>query len=399
MFVTVPPTKIRRAKYRPPERVVLCDTTLRDGEQTAGVAFSVAEKCAIAQALEAAGVTELEVGVAAMGFGETEGMRQIAESLTKAAPVVWCRLRAEDLEEAEKTGIKRLHFAVPVSEQQLRGKLGADINWALQSTAFLVSAATSRGFSVSVGAEDASRANRDVVSQVARIAKASGAIRFRVADTLGMLDPFSTYDLVADLKTRIKLPIEFHAHNDFGMATANTLAAASAGASHLSVTVNGLGERAGNAALEEVAASLASANVNTGIDLAALTPLSRLVANAAGRPLPASKPIVGGNVFTHEAGIHVDGILKSKDTYQDERLSPARFGRSHKVAIGKHSGVSGLRAVLEQHQLPSDNHTVAALIPLLRQWAEKTKRSAMPDDLTELIGVLHDESTSREGNA
>jgi len=372
----------------PERRIAICDTTLRDGEQTAGIAFSLAEKKAIARALDRAGVAEIEVGIAAMGWAEVAEIRAVLAEIRQATPVVWCRLRLNDLDMAQKTGVKRVHFAVPTSEAQLEGKLRVDRDWILRETAALVFCATDRGLEVSVGAEDASRTDPDFLVRLAEVAAAAGAIRFRVADTLGLLDPLGAFRLVAHLAAQISLPIEMHAHNDFGMATANTIMAAHAGATHLSVTVNGLGERAGNAALEEVAAALEAGNIDTGLDLCALPELSAVVAKASGRALPPQKPITGEMVFAHESGIHVDAILKRADTYEDPRCAPARFGRARQIVIGKHSGAAGLRVALTEAGLPAGNEIVERLKPLLRAHAVRLKRPASADDLRRMVARI-----------
>lgn len=339
-------------------------------------------------ALDAAGVAEIELGVAAMGYEEVADIRALAAALRQAVPVVWCRLRIGDLDMAHKTGVQRVHFAVPTSDAQLVGKLRANRDWALRETAELVFYAVSLGMEVSVGAEDASRADPDFLVRLADVAAAAGAIRFRVADTLGLMDPMAAYHLVAHLASRIALPLEMHAHNDFGMATANTMMAAHAGATHLSVTVNGLGERAGNAALEEVGAALAAGGTVTGLDLRMMPALSALVAKASGRPLPPAKPITGAMVFAHEAGIHVDAILKQSDTYEDPRCAPARFGRERQIVIGKHSGNAGIMAALIEAGLPASEDIAQRIKPLLRTHAARAKRGANAEDLRRMVAKI-----------
>ncbi|SFC19551.1 homocitrate synthase [Tropicimonas isoalkanivorans] len=368
--------------------VTLCDTTLRDGEQTAGVAFTLSEKCAIAGALDAAGVAEVEIGVAAMGSAEIAEMRTVAVCLSSARPVVWTRLRQGDIELAEQTGVRRLHIAIPTSDRQVEGKLRASRVWLLAETARLVGYAVGRGFEVSIGAEDASRTDPAFLADIAAAAQSAGAIRFRLADTLGILNPFAAHALVTGIVGRIGLDLEFHAHNDLGLATANTLVAAAAGATHLSVTVNGLGERAGNAALEEVVAAMEASGVACGIDLGALPALSAIVSQASARPVPVSKPIVGEYAFTHECGIHVDGMLKDRRTYEADTFAPGRFGRAHSYVVGKHSGLAGVRNALREAGLPDDPATASALIPLLREWANTAKRPARAEDLAMLLDQL-----------
>jgi homocitrate synthase NifV len=373
----------------PARRIALNDTTLRDGEQTPGVAFTLAEKIAIAEAIAAAGVAELEAGTPAMGDEEIEALRAIAGLELGVRVLAWCRMTKADIAAARRAGVGAVNLSIPASDRLLSAKLGVTREDALARVRALVPFALDAGFEVAVGAEDASRADVDHLLRLADAAAEAGAFRLRLADTVGALDPFATHALVARIAAASGLAIEFHGHDDYGLATANSLAAARAGATHLSVTVGGLGERAGNAPLEEVAAALECLHgETTGVDLTQLSELAAMVAEAARRSVPAGKAIVGGDVFSHESGVHVAGLLADPESYRGP--DPALFGRRDRFVVGKHSGAKSLAHALGERGVVLAEETAPLLVARVRRRAMQSKASISSDELAR----LHDEAAA-----
>lgn len=346
-------------------KIQVIDTTLRDGEQAPGVWFARADKLAIARALDRAGVDELEVGTPAMGPQVQADIRRIVALGLGCRLSVWCRARPDDLAAAARCQVEGVHFSLPVSEIHL-GALAKDRAWVLEQVAHLVRAAKGHFDRITMGAQDATRADPDFVLQLAALAKETGVHRLRIADTVGIGRPSTVSALIHSVKKAVPdLDIEFHAHNDLGMATANALTALEAGAQAVSVTVNGLGERAGNATLEQIVMALCGHPLlSCTVDTTALLPLCRIVARASGQAIAATQPVVGERVFSHESGIHCHAMLKDPRAY--EPFAPQQVGHGERrFVLGPYSGGAAIRHLLGQAGITVSTEQAQRLRPLL----------------------------------
>ena len=357
------------------------DTTLRDGEQTAGVVFTNEEKVRIAQMLDEVGVHEIEAGIPAMGGDEMAAIRSIIALGLRARILTWNRAVISDIDASLRCGSQAVALSIPVSDIHIEHRLGQSRGWVLESVRRATRYAKSHDLYVSVNAEDASRAAPDFLGLFAQNAREAGADRLRYCDTVGVLEPFRTYEVVRRLIEEVGIDIEMHTHNDFGMATANAIAGIKAGAKYVNTTVNGLGERAGNASLAEVVMALKHIEkIDPGIDTTRLRTVSRYVADVTQRPLPVSTPITGDNIFAHESGIHADGVIKYPATY--EAFSPEEVGLERRILVGKHSGSNTIHFKFANEfgiELPDD--LAREILARVRALAVKRKRALFSKEL------------------
>lgn len=365
------------------KEIFVVDTTLRDGEQTAGVVFANEEKIAIASMLSDLGVDQLEVGIPTMGGDEKEAIKSIVKRNLKSSIMAWNRAVIKDIEQSIDCGVDAVAISISVSDIHIKHKLKTSREWVLDNMVKSVEFAKKNGLYVSVNGEDASRADRDFLIEFIEAAKQAGADRFRYCDTVGVMEPFKINEDIKYIYEKTKFDIEMHTHDDFGMATANAIAGIVGGASHVGVTVNGLGERAGNAALEEVLMALMFVyNYGGSVDTKMFREVSEYVSRASGRVLPAWKAIVGDNMFAHESGIHADGAIKNPKNY--EAFDPGIVGLERQIVIGKHSGKAGIINKFKEYAIELDDVSAQAVLEMVRSTSVRLKRSLFDKELVQI---------------
>ena len=366
--------------------IKIVDTTLRDGEQTAGVVFANNEKITIAQMLSDLGVDQLEVGIPAMGGDEKDAIKKICKRNLKSSIMAWNRAVIGDIEQSIDCGVDAVAISISVSDIHIQNKLRTSREWVIENMVKSVEYAKKNGLYVSINGEDASRADDDFLIQFIEVGKRAGADRFRFCDTVGVMDPFTIRNKIEKIHKATNFDIEMHTHNDFGMATANAIAGAIGGANHIGVTVNGLGERAGNAALEEVLMALKHVfKYGMDIDTKKFKELSEYVSNASGRELPAWKAIVGSNMFKHESGIHADGALKDPKNY--EAFEPEEVGLQRQIVIGKHSGKAAIINKFLEYDIELSPEMASKVLEEIRSVSVRMKRSLFDK---EIVGIYYD---------
>ena len=299
------------------------------------------------------GVDKIEVGFPASSAGEMEASKAIKSRDLDSTLVGLARSLKNDIDAVIYADLDYVHTFIGTSPLHRDYKLKKSKEEIIESAVKGVEYAKDHGLTVEFSAEDATRTERDYLFEIFNEVVSAGADFLDVPDTVGVLTPIVTHELITDIKNNFKTPISVHFHNDFGLATANTLTAIECGANQAHVTINGLGERTGNCSLEEFVMALKSAyNVDLGLDTTRLYSLSNLVGRLTGVKMPVNKPIVGDNAFAHESGIHVHGILNNASTY--EPMSPEMVGHSRRIVLGKHTGANAVRAKLKEHHIDLD---------------------------------------------
>ncbi len=355
-----------------PATVEIFDTTLRDGEQTPGVALSLGDKVRIAQLLDELGVDVIEAGFPRTSKGEQEAIRQICSLGLKAKVCGLARCSKQDIDSAVNSGVNYVHVFIATSEGHMKHKLKMSKEEVRAKAVEAVEYARSRGVMVEFSCEDGTRTDLEFLKEMHRAVQEAGVDKINLPDTVGTMSPAAMEYLVSEVMKVTKVPLSIHCHDDFGLATANSLAAVRKGARQVHVCVNGLGERAGNAALEEVVMGLlAFLNVRTNVNSKRLGITSKTVARMTGMPVPDNKAIVGNNAFAHESGIHVHGVLKDPSTY--EALSPELVGMQRSIVMGKHTGAHSVKEKLREYGIFLPDELLVEVVEKVKRLAESGK--------------------------
>ncbi|WP_456483336.1 homocitrate synthase family protein [Methanopyrus kandleri] len=356
-----------------PDEVIVYDTTLRDGEQTPGVSFTPEQKLEIAHLLDELGVQQIEAGFPVVSEGERDAVRRIAHEGLNADILCLARTLRDDVDAALDCDVDGVITFIATSELHLKHKLRMSREEVLERIADTVEYAKDHGLWVAFSAEDGTRTEFEFLERVYRTAEECGADRVHATDTVGVMIPAAMRLFVAKIREVVDLPIGVHCHDDFGMAVANSLAAVEAGAQAISTTVNGIGERAGNAALEEVIMALKELyGIDPGFNTEVLAELSRKVSEYSGIDVPPNKAVVGENAFRHESGIHVAAVLEEPRTY--EPIDPKEVGMDRKIVLGKHTGRKAVIAKLEELGVEPEEEIVEEVLKRIKALGDRRVR-------------------------
>jgi homocitrate synthase NifV len=370
-------------------QIRIADTTLRDGEQAPGVVFSFDDKLQIARMLEQLGVDEVEIGTPAIGIHERDEITRLIAMNFNFETSCWCRAVEPDIEECIATGADIVNISLPVSDILLES-MNKDRRWLMSRLDRIAAAGYYTRSRISFGLQDASRADMDFLIMLCELIHECEAFRVRFADTVGTLNPIRTFELLRKLRENTAVPsIEFHGHDDLGMALGNSIAAAQAGADYISATVNGLGERAGNCPLEELYFALKySLNIDRAKDLTVIRKLCELVASASGRTIPESKAITGSMAYKHESGVHINCLTRNRKSYQ--LVDPGESG-SGDVAfvIGKHSGTAAIKAFFYTRGIDVPDDDAARVLAEVKDYANRVGRGLTPEEVNDIYRKIN----------
>jgi len=358
----------------------IIDTTLRNGELTAGVVFSKHEKLRIVKLLDEVGVPEIEIGTPSIGLFEREIVKEIILSKPKARLFTYCQAKPENIGHAVECGIKNIIINISTSDIHIKAKYGKNRTWVMNQLRDTIAEAKKNNLNFILSVEDATRTDLEFLLKILHLAQKKGAYRFRICDTVSSLDPFRTFLLVTTILNTVDFPLEVYNHNDFGMATANAMASIRAGAVSLVTSVNGIGEGTGNAAFEEIVMALKYIEeIELGIDTSKFREISEYVAKASARAIPIWKAIVGTNVFAHESGIHADGVLKNPRNY--EVFEPGEVGLTRQLVVGKHSGSHTILHKFKEFGIDLTTNEANELLAMSRAMSVDLKRPLFDKEL------------------
>jgi len=375
------------------EGIKIFDTTLRDGEQTPGVAFSIEEKVKMAESLDLLGVDAIEAGFPITSAGEKEAIKKICDMGLKAKICGLARSNKKDIDVALDCNVDRVHTFIATSPLHREFKLKMSKEEIMARAIEGVEYAKDHGVEVEFSCEDATRTELEYLKEMHRAVRDVGVDYINVPDTVGTIMPKAMRYLIKELVNDINVPISIHCHNDFGLAVANSLAAVESGAKQIHCTINGLGERAGNASLEEIVMSLmALYGVRVSLDTTRLTYISKLVSRISGVVVQPNKAIVGENAFAHESGIHVHGVLSKAFCY--EPLTPKLVGKESEIVVGKHTGLHAVEKKLRDFGIGLTRDQILEIvedIKLIREGGKKITDEDLIAIAAGYVGKVPDE--------